>query len=116
MTPSGIPQYSQSVSYSAIIIAASSYSRWELTQRPTQDASESQTLEHTAVKEMSPLKPFPQSSGNSKEDAKRTGEKEGTEGTRRTKPSKSAQQSAYELTNIQTVNTGPKGFAAGLGR
>ena len=108
MTLTGILLESQSGSYSAIGIAASSCSRWDKHRDPQQDISGRQTLEYTALKEISPSNPFRQSSGNSKEEeAGRIGEKELTQGTRKTKPSKTTQQSSNELTDTDTVHTGP---------
>ena len=71
-------------------LEASSCSIWEQIQRATaKHYTESETLKHTALNEMSPSNSSPLSSGNSaEEEAEGAGEIEGTKDTRRARPSK----------------------------
>jgi hypothetical protein len=59
---------------------------------------------------MYPSNPSFQSSGNlAEEELERVvvGDTEGTENTRRTRPSKTTEQSSYELTETEAARTGP---------
>lgn len=50
---------------------------------------------------------YNRSGNNEDKEAKGVWESEGMEVTRRTKPSKSTEQSFYELTNTEAARTGP---------
>ena len=101
------PNTHRSVPYSANNRDTSSYSRWEHieTHQQTLWSGEERerhtdktvhTLEHTAVLDLSPLNPSPQSSGNSAEEAEGVWETKETMDTR-TRPSQTSEQSSYEF-------------------
>jgi hypothetical protein len=66
------------------------------------------TLEHIALDRMLPSNPFPWNSGNPIEkEAEKVLWQERMVYTRRTSPSKSTEQSLYELTETEAASTGP---------